>query len=365
MKPAFITFSRFSILLGIGFFVFSCQNSKTEETPKENQETASTQEVTYETTGSVERVDPAINDLIAEDAKIEILCSGFTWSEGPLWLETENKLIFSDVPENIVYSWTPGDNKAEIYLQPSGYTGEVERGGEMGSNGLALDNDGKLVLCQHGNRQLGKMLSPLSDPKPEFEAIADNWEGKKFNSPNDVTIASNGTYYFTDPPYGLAPAPEGHQGENPNREIDFQGVYSVKNGEVKLQSKELSRPNGIALSLDEQTIYVANSDGKNPIWMTYDLDEDGDFTNGRVFFDATELAKTDKGSQDGLKVHKSGNIFATGPGGVLIFTPEGKHLGTIKTGQATANCGFDTDQNYLYMTADMHLMRIKLKSGNM
>jgi len=347
----------FALLLFLNFS--ACQQSVNKEAASELTE-ESTSEINYEVTGSLESLDPIFNTLVAEDAKIEILASGFTWSEGPVWLESENMLIFSDVPENIVYSWKPGTNKAEIYLQPSGYNGEVERGGEMGSNGLALDNDGKLVLCQHGNRQLGRMLSPFSAPASEFEAIADNWEGKKFNSPNDVTIASNGTYYFTDPPYGLAPPPEGHEGENPNREIPFQGVYSVKNGEVKLQTKELSRPNGIALSLDESKIYVANSDGKNPIWMVYDIDENGDFTNGKVFFDATELGKTRRGSQDGLKVHKSGNIFATGPGGVLVFSPEGKHLGSILTGQATANCGFSADGNTLYMTADMHLMRIQL-----
>lgn len=341
----------------------SCQQSAKQEIASETAEASTSNTVEYEVTGSLESLDPIFNSLVAEDAKIEILASGFNWSEGPVWLESENMLLFSDVPENIVYSWKPGTNKAEIYLQPSGFTGEVARGGESGSNGLALDNDGKLVLCQHGDRQLGKMLSPFSAPAAEFEAIADNWEGKKFNSPNDVTIASNGTYYFTDPPYGLAPPPEGHKGENPNREIPFQGVYSVKNGEVKLQTKELSRPNGIALSLDESKVYVANSDGKNPIWMVYDLDENGDFTNGKVFFDATELGKTRKGSQDGLKVHKSGNIFATGPGGVLVFSPEGKHLGSILTGQATANCGFSADGNTLYMTADMHLMRIQLKES--
>ena len=336
-------------------------NKEVTETQKEGQKT----ETTYQTTGSIERLSEKLDALISKDAKLEILASGFNWSEGPLWLESENKLIFSDVPENKIYQWSPGDTTASLYLEPSGYTGTATHGGEMGANGLILDADNKLILCQHGNRQLARMVSPITQPSSDFEPIANNWEGKKFNSPNDVVLSKKGIFYFTDPPYGLPKLPEVVEGDpldnNPAREISFEGVYSVKDGEVELQSNELDRPNGILLSPDESKIYVANSDPKRPIWMLYDISEEGNFINERVFFDASELAKQAPGMPDGMKADDNGNLFATGPGGVLIFTPEGEHLGTIKTGVATANCAFNSDYSVLYITADMHLMRLVLK----
>ncbi|MEM1136035.1 MAG: SMP-30/gluconolactonase/LRE family protein [Bacteroidota bacterium] len=348
---------RLFVIFIILSMLFSCERGGNEQKLQEASNTEDdVKQPTYQKTGSIERLNDKINDLISDNAKIEILASGFTWSEGPLWLESENKLIFTDVPENKIYQWSPGDTEASVYLTPSGYTGESEHGGESGANGLILDTENNLVLCQHGDRQLAKMTAPISSPAAEFEAIVTNWEGKKFNSPNDLVLGSKGIYYFTDPPYGL-PKPN-REGD---KEIDFQGVYSVRDGIATLEYKDLERPNGVALSPDETKLYVANSHGKRPIWMVFDVDEAGHLSNGKVFFDALALSKTAKGMPDGLKVDNAGNLFATGPGGVLVFSPEGEHLGTIKTGQATANCAFNADKSILYMTADMHLMRLVLK----
>ncbi|MHA7130857.1 SMP-30/gluconolactonase/LRE family protein [Algoriphagus namhaensis] len=307
----------------------------------------------YQTTGSIERLDPRINDLIAEDAQIEILASGFDWSEGPLWLEDQQALIFSDVPANKIYRWSEKDSLS-VFLEPSGYFGERTDKKEPGSNGLTLDQDGNLLLCQHGLRQVGRMMKPLTNPKPEYETLASEWEGKKFNSPNDLVVHSNGGIYFTDPPYGLD--------DWDVKELDFQGVYCLMDGELTLQIDSLYRPNGVALSPDEKILYVAQSDFEAARYYAYDLDENGEVIAGKILLDVTYLlAEGKKGLPDGLKVHSSGSIFATGPGGVLVISKEGEILGTIRTGQSTANCAFDTDENYLYMTADMHLMRIKIK----
>jgi gluconolactonase len=307
----------------------------------------------YETVGSIDRIDQAINTLIPEDAKLEILASGFDWSEGPLWLEDQQALIFSDVPANKIYRWSEVDSLS-IFLEPSGYFGERKDKREPGSNGLALDLDGGLLLCQHGQRQVGKLMTSLQDPQPAYETLAFEWNGKKMNSPNDLVVHSNGSIFFTDPPYGLD--------EWDEKELDFQGVYRLQNGELTLQIDSLNRPNGVALSPDEKTLYIAQSDAAKARYYAYQLNEGGDVISGKVLFDVTSMISPErKGLPDGLKVHSSGVLFATGPGGVLIISPEGKHLGTIETGQATANCAFDAEEKYLYITADMHLMRIRFR----
>jgi gluconolactonase len=307
----------------------------------------------YETVGSIDRIDQAINILIPEDAKLEILASGFDWSEGPLWLEDQQALIFSDVPANKIYRWSEVDSLS-IFLEPSGYFGERKDKREPGSNGLALDLDGGLLLCQHGQRQVGKLMTSLQDPQPAYETLAFEWNGKKMNSPNDLVVHSNGSIFFTDPPYGLD--------EWDEKELDFQGVYRLQNGELTLQIDSLNRPNGVALSPDEKTLYIAQSDAAKARYYAYQLNEGGDVISGKVLFDVTSMISPErKGLPDGLKVHSSGVLFATGPGGVLIISPKGKHLGTIETGQATANCAFDAEEKYLYITADMHLMRIRFR----
>jgi len=302
--------------------------------------------------------DKMLNEVlpdVAPEKMAEILGEGFEWTEGPLWLQKENKLIFSDIPNNSIFEWTEKGG-IKLYLKPAGYTGTTTRGGETGSNGLLLSPKGELVLCQHGDRRMAKMNAPISNPNAKFETIADNFNGKKLNSPNDAVYHKNGDLYFTDPPYGLA-----GNIDDPLKELDFQGVYKVdKTGKITLLTKELSRPNGIAFSPDFSKLYVANSDPKNAIWMVYNVDENGLLKNGKVFFDATDKTKALKGLPDGMKVHPKGWIFATGPGGVLIFTPEGKHLGTIFTGEATSNCAFNSDYSVLFMTADDFLVRVRM-----
>jgi gluconolactonase len=308
--------------------------------------------------GSIERFDEELKEVIPEGAVIQILAEGFDWSEGPIWISEGNYLIFSDIPPNRIYKWSEKDS-TELYLEPSGYTGDISRGGEEGSNGLLLNQDGSLVLCQHGDRRMAKMDAPLSDPKPVFTTLIDNYEGKRLNSPNDACYDSKGNLYFTDPPYGLP-----DNVNDPAKELDFQGVYMLSaEGSLVLLTKDLSRPNGIAFSPDERTLYVANSDPEKAIWMSYDVSTDGILENGRVFFDVTDRVGKEKGLPDGMKVNKNGYIFATGPGGVLIFNPDGKHLGTIRTTQATANCAFNESEDELYITADMYLLRVDLKAG--
>lgn len=313
-------------------------------------------EATFQTTGSIERIDEEINNLIAEDAQIEILAEGFVWSEGPLWLEKEQMLIFSDVPENVIYQYSYADS-LDIYLKPSGLTGEGPDKGDSGGNGLALDKDGHLVICQHGDRRVAKMLNAIDNPEPNFESLADNYNGLKFNSPNDLVFDHAGNLYFTDPPYGLS-----LNDDDPRKEIPFNGVYRVSNkGDITLLTDKLNRPNGIALSPDESKLYVANSDPEKCLWMVYDLIEEGTIDDGSVFFDATKMYDGKNGLADGMKINKEGYIYATGPGGVLVFSPGGRHLGTIRTGKATANCALNKDESILYMTAHNQLMRIKLK----
>lgn len=304
----------------------------------------------------VERLDPELDELIDQNAELEVLADGFDWSEGPIWIRDGEFLVFNDIPSNKAYRWSE-QGGLEIYLHPAGYTGEKPRGGEKGANGLALDLEGRLLLCQHGDRRVARMDAPTSDPQPKFATLASHYQGKRLNSPNDLVVHSSGAIYFTDPPYGLP-----GNTNDPAKELDFQGVYRISpEGELALLTKELSRPNGIALSPDESKLYVANSDGRRPIWMVYDLTRDGMIESGRVFFDAAELAKSRPGGQDGMAVDEHGNLFATGPGGVVILSPDGKHLGTILAG-VTANCTFGDDGRTLYLTSDDKLQRIRLRS---
>ena len=315
------------------------------------------------TLGSVDRRDPALDRLVPHGAEYEVLARGFDWSEGPVWVGGEDGyLLFSDIPPNRVWKWEPGRG-ASVYLDRSGYLDPIPRPGyvapdEPGSNGLLLDAEGRLVLCQHGLRQVGRMTAPLGAPAPEFEPVATRWNGKRFNSPNDAVFHSSGDLYFTDPPYGLT-----GKMEDPEKEIDFQGVYRVTpGGEVTLLTSEMSRPNGIAFSPDERTLYVANSDPGRAVWMAFPVLEDGTLGEGRVLFDATHLVPDLPGLPDGLAVDVEGHLFATGPGGVLVLTPDGQFLGTILTGRPTSNCTFGGDGRTLYVTADESLLRVRLST---
>lgn len=308
----------------------------------------------------IERLDPALDQLIAPDAAIEVLAGGYDWTEGPVWVKDGGYLLFSDIPPNQIHRWKQGEG-AKLYLTPSGYTSKEPRGGEVGSNGLTLDREGRLVLAQHGDRRIARMDAPLSSPQARFTTLADRYQKARFNSPNDLVFRSNGDIYFTDPAYGME-----KQWDDPKREMNYAGVFRrTPDGTVTLLTKEMTRPNGIAFSPDERRLYVAQSDQAAAIWRVFDVKGDGSIENSRVLFDATALGKSRRGLPDGLKIDTAGNLFATGPGGVLVITPQGKHLGTIMTGQATSNCAFGDDGRTLYMTADDYLMRVKLKTKGM
>ncbi len=311
----------------------------------------------YETIGSIERLDPRLDALVPADAALEVVADGFEWSEGPLWIG--DAVLFSDIPPNAIYRWDEVQGLM-LFLQPSGYTGSAERTGEVGSNGLTLDASGNLVLAQHGDRRIARLTAPLSAPVPEYETLADRYDGKRFNSPNDLVYhQTNGHLYFTDPPYGLE-----RNVLDPAKELPFQGVYRLgPDGTVTLLDSTLTRPNGIAFSPDGRMLYVANSDPQHPVWVTYDVDDAGMVANRRVFFDASHLvAQGRPGLPDGLKVDAQGYLMATGPGGVLVLAPDGTHLGTLVTQQATSNCAFGDDGTMLYITADRYLLRVQLST---
>jgi gluconolactonase len=302
--------------------------------------------------GSIERLDPAINALIPPNARIEKLADGFAWSEGPVWRSRGGYLLFSDIPHNTIYKWKDGEGLS-VFLRPAGYTGPNPPGRELGSNGLTLDASGAVVMADHGNRQIAR----LDDSVFTKTALAARFNGKRFNSPNDLVFRSNGDLYFTDPPFGLKGL-----NDDPAKEQSVNGVYRLTPaGELTLVVQDLALPNGIAFSPDERTLYVSNSEATRAIWMAYDVQPNGTLARGRVFFDATALAKQGRqGLPDGMRVDRAGNLFAAGPGGILVISPQGKHLGTIATGQPTANCAFGDDGSTLYITANNQLLRVRL-----
>ena len=323
-----------SICLMLGFLVLQSQKTKI---------------------GSLEFLDPRMEDLIDKNAKIELLAEGFDWAEGPVWVDRLNGVLFSDVPNNKVYMWNEKKGLS-IFLEPSGMTNYSPTNKTDGSNGLALDKNGNLILCQHGDRTVAR-LKKWNFKKPSFDIIVEKYEGKRLNSPNDLVFDKSGSIYFTDPPYGLK-----IQDDDPLKELNFNGIYRWSESKgIELLSKSMKRPNGIILSEDEKTVYVGNSDKDNNVIIAFDNDKNG-LVNERVFFDGNKLSKNRVGLFDGLKLHSSGIIFTTGPGGVLLLDSKGKHLGTIMPGKATANCAFDSDESYLYLTSDNVLARIKLKS---
>lgn len=310
----------------------------------------------FPTLGEIIRVDPALDALLSPTATLEVLSSGFEWSEGPVWVpEKEHAhggyILFSDIPNNRVVRWDEGVG-AKTWLQPSGYTGVADYGGEPGCNGLLLDEKGQLISCEHGDRRLSLLTANGGK-----RTLVDNYEGKRLNSPNDACLGADGkTIFFTDPPYGLP-----NRWEDPMRELDFCGVYRLApDGKLTLLTKEMTRPNGIAFSPDFKTLYVAQSDPEAALWKAFPVKEDGTLGESRVVHDATQAVKDGlPGLPDGLKVDKDGNLWATGPGGVYIMTPQGKLLGRISTGERTANCAWGGDGSVLYVTADMYLCRIQ------
>jgi gluconolactonase len=304
---------------------------------------------------TIVRKDPRFDKLVPADAKVEKLVDGYVWVEGPVWNKKESYLLFSNIPKNEIIKWQEGKGASQ-FLSPSGYSGkEPFTGREPGTNGLTYDAEGRLVMCQHGDRRIAR----LDADGKTITGLADKYEGKRLNSPNDLVYHSNGDLYFTDPPYGLP-----KNWDDPGRELDFCGVYRLgKNGKLTLLTKELTRPNGIAFSPDEKKLYVASSDPDKAIWMVYDVNPDGTIANGKVFFDATAWAKEKKpGLPDGMKIDKDGNLFASGPGGLHVFAPDGTLLGTFDTGVPTSNCSWGDDGSTLYITANTALLRVKLNA---
>jgi gluconolactonase len=303
-----------------------------------------------ETVGKIERKDARFDQLLPKDSKIVKLAEGFKWTEGPVWVPEQKCVLFSDIPNNVVNKYTPGQG-VQPFLKPAGYTGAKERGGEPGSNGLVLDPQGRLTLCEHGDRRVTRV-----EKDGKKTVLADKFEGKRFNSPNDLIFKSNGDLYFTDPPYGLV-----KNWDDPARELDFCGVYRLtKEGKLTLLTKEMTRPNGIAFSSDEKTLFVANSDPQKAVWMAFEVKDDGTLGKSRVFCDATSWVGKKPGLPDGMKIDVRGNLFATGPGGVWVFTPDGTHLGNIDPGVPTANCCFGgEDGSVLYLAANNWLCSVQ------
>ena len=299
--------------------------------------------------GTLLRVDPRFDALVPADARIEKLADGFVFTEGPVWDRAESRLLFSDVRGNGVYEWTESGGTSP-FIEPV-FEGDRTGLRSVSSNGLTLDAEGRLVMCEHGNRLISRV-----EADGTRTTLVDSFDGSRLNSPNDAAYASDGRLYFTDPGSAL----EGRDA-SPLRELDFNGIYRLSpDGELELLYRDQSRPNGIALSPDESVLYVANSDPEQKVWMAYDLGEDG-VSNPRVFFDVND--ETAEGAADGLKVDDAGNLFATGPGGVWVIAPDGTHLGSIMPDEVPANVAWGDDGRTLYMTARTGLYRIRLTTG--
>jgi gluconolactonase len=309
----------------------------------------------YETVGKIERTSPAVEALLAPDARIEKLAEGFRWSEGPVWIRDGRYLLLSDVPGNKMYRWSEEDGLS-VFLDPSGFDGPDPSGfREPGTNGLIPGPGNSILIADHGNRAVGQL--DLATKRKTF--LATQFEGKKFNSPNDLVRAPDGTLYFTDPPYGL----EGLN-ESPMKELGWNGVYRLRtDGRVELLVKDMTFPNGIILSPDGRTLYVSNSDPDRAVIMAYPVESDGSIGAGRVFADMTALAKSGKpGLPDGMAIDRAGNLFATGPGGVHILSPAGEALGRIDSGTAIANCAFGEDGRTLFLASNNFLGKIRLRT---
>jgi gluconolactonase len=302
---------------------------------------------------TIDRWDPAIDAIVPKDWKIEKIAEGFGWAEGPIWIKSGGYLLFTDVPGNKMWKWSQKGG-LEKFLDPSGAaTFDPNIWREAGANGLAVFDSKSILLADTGNRGIQRLDLKTKQKTP----VAMSYEGKKFSSPNDVIRLKNGVIFFTDPPYGFKKFDDA-----PEKEISFNGVYRVgKDGTVSAVEKELTRPNGVALSPDEKVLYVAQSEGTKAIVNAYALDRDGNVTGKKLFGDFTDLvAPNDPGAPDGLTVAADGTVFVTGPGGVLVVSKEGKRLGRIRDGKQTANCKFGDDGKTLYLTSSNFVARIRL-----
>ncbi len=351
-----------ALLCASALFAIACNQAPA---PKTEEKKAGP---SFPAVGSVVRSDPALDAIVPQGAIIEKIAKDQKFTEGPLYYR-DGYLLFSDIPQNTIFKWTP-DGLVNVFRRPSGYDGsDAPAGALVGSNGLTRDKEGRLIICEHGNRRVTRLEKEGSTPSL-VTILADKYQGKRLNSPNDVVVKSDGAIYFTDPPYGFP-----KEDADAKKELKFNGIYRLKDGKLQLLAKELKRPNGIAFSPDEKTLYISNSDPDRKIWMKYDVKSDGTIANGKVFFDVTK--ETEDGLPDGMKIDKNGNLYCSGPGGIWVFSPEGKHLGTIKPPETPANCAWgkyttaddngkmsaDEDGNTLYMTARTGVYRIKLSAS--
>ena len=334
----------------IGLMLVSGQPARTQPAPSPRRDTLTT-------IGTIIRQDARLNRLIPADARIEVIASGFGHLEGPLWVRDSSMLLVSDTERQIIYRWS-AQKGLSAFLKESGYTGQKPYSKEPGSNGMALTAQNDLLLCERGGRRVASL--PMGG-KGGKQTLIDNFEGKRLNSPNDVIVHSSGAMYFTDPPFGLP-----QREKDPARETPFSGVYRLTPaGKLTLLTRELTLPNGLAFSParnggPQQTLYVSQADSLNSLIMAYPVLADGLLGKGRVFYNMAKLPKdqpTDRA--DGLKVDREGNIWATGPGGVLILTPAGQLLGRISTGETIANIAWGDDGSTLYLASGTYLCRIR------
>lgn len=332
------TFSKLAISV-FTLFASACSTPTTENTADGNE--------------AVDRRSAAIDQIIPKGAALEILGEGYSWPEGPVWLDAQQALHFNDVPENKMYRWT-AETGVQLFLTPSGGGSDemAARMREPGANGIINwpTSENEILLADHGARG----LSILNLQSFERDTIISSYDGKSLNSPNDMQMRSDGAVFFTDPPYGLKDL-----NASPDKELSFNGVYLYQDDEpLKLVIDDLSFPNGIGLSPDEATLYVAVSDPENPVIMAYDTAADGSVSNGRVFFNAAPELKDGSGLPDGMDIAKNGIVFATGPDGVYVLSPDGEVLGVVSTGMPVSNCTLDDAEEYLYMTSSSVLARI-------
>jgi gluconolactonase len=310
----------------------------------------------WKNTGKIFTIDKDLDNIITPGASIEKVADGFSFTEGPVW-HPQGYLLFSDPNTNTIYRYNPQNNNVTVYMSHSGYTGsDIGEYGQPGSNGLAIDKDGRLIIDQHGNRRVIRL-----ERKGPVSILADNIDGKRFNSPNDVVVKSDGSIYFTDPPYGLP-----RFFDDPKKELDYQGVFMIKEGKVQVVSKDLGGPNGLAFSPDEKYLYVTNWDIRDihhtkTIWR-YEVQQDGTLKNGKIFFDFNFTG--DEEALDGMKVDMEGNLFVSAPGGIWILDSKAKLLGKIVTPERPANMAWGgEDGKTLYMTAHTSLYRMRVKTG--
>jgi gluconolactonase len=299
------------------------------------------------------RLEPGFDQLVPADAVLEKIADDHGWTEGPVWVRDGGYLLFSDVVKNTIYRWK-ADEGETVFLRPSGYTGSSPfTGAEPGSNGLALDPTGRLVFCQHGDRSISRR-----EANGRLTTLVSHFEGKRINSPNDLVFKSNGDLYFTDPPFGLP-----RTFNDAAKELPFQGVYRLpRDGKLTVLTKDLSAPNGIAFSPDERTLYVSNADRQRLVWIAFQVKPDGTLGERRVLYDGTQSLANRRGTADGMKVDRLGNIYAAGPGGVYVFAPDGKVLGWFDFGGNVGNVAWGEDGSTLFIAANATIYRVRLNT---